>query len=201
MKKVIVVGATGVIGEAIVKKLQQHGFDVVPVSRSSGISVDIEDVKSIRQMYEKVGSFDALVAATGKTPFKQIDSLTYDDWLAGVSNKLLGQIHLVQEGQKYISDNGSFTLTSGILNKEPVPMSTVASVANAGLEGYVKVASLALRNKARVNVVSPTVVTEALARYGAFFPGFEPVDVDKVANAYLKSIAGMATGEVYEVGY
>ena len=33
---------------------------------------------------------------------------------------------------------GSFTLTSGILNVEPIAMSSIAATVNAGLEGFVK---------------------------------------------------------------
>ena len=63
------------------------------------------------------------------------------------------------------------------------------------LEGYIKAASLELRQKIRINVVSPTVITEALDAYAPFFPGFRPVDATEAAQAYLKSIAGIETGK------
>lgn len=58
-----------------------------------------------------------------------------------------------------------------------------------------------LRNAApiRINAVSPSVVTESLAQYGAFFPGFEAVDAARVAKAYYKALAGIQNGQIFRV--
>ncbi|MEX1210485.1 MAG: hypothetical protein WEA35_06375 [Candidatus Nanopelagicales bacterium] len=49
--------------------------------------------------------------------------------------------------------------------------------------------------------MSPTVFTEAWDDYGNYFPGFAPVPVAEAARAYVKSIDGQQTGQVYRVGY
>ncbi|MDE5007376.1 short chain dehydrogenase, partial [Francisella tularensis subsp. holarctica] len=74
------------------------------------------------------------------------------------------QIILVQIGSKYIIDGGSFTLTSGIFNVEPIALGRIAATVNAGLEGFVKAASWEYY-ECRRNVVSPTGVEEALDTY------------------------------------
>ncbi|CAM4270665.1 hypothetical protein GCM10009799_49370 [Nocardiopsis rhodophaea] len=51
----------------------------------------------------------------------------------------------------------------------------------------------------RVNAISPTVFTESLADYGAYFPGVPPVDLAQVARAYVRSIEGAQTGHIYEL--
>jgi len=51
----------------------------------------------------------------------------------------------------------------------------------------------------RINAVSPTVLTEALDKYGAFFPGFESASASRVALAYRRSLEGVETGKVYRV--
>ncbi|MFW3529732.1 short chain dehydrogenase, partial [Staphylococcus caprae] len=51
----------------------------------------------------------------------------------------------------------------------------------------------------RINNVSPNVVEEALDKYGEFFKGFTAVPVDKVANAFIKSVEGAQTGQTYKV--
>lgn len=56
----------------------------------------------------------------------------------------MGQVNLVRVGLPYIADNGSFTLTSGVLANEPMPGSAVISLVNAGLEGFARAAALAL---------------------------------------------------------
>ncbi len=58
-----------------------------------------------------------------------------------------------------------------------------------------------LKNNIRLNVVSPTVVTEALHIYADFFKGFESVGADTVAKAFVKSIEGIHNGKIYKVGF
>ena len=202
-KKIILIGASGTIGNATLQTLKSNGYKVVTASFSgttTDYSVDIQEPKSIEALYEKVGDFDGVVSTTGKVAFKEIDQIEQSDWDLSLSNKLLGQINLIQIGSKYISKGGSFTLTSGILNIEPIAKGSIAATVNAGLEAFVKSASLEYKNF-RVNVVSPTVVTQALEKYGPFFIGFESIDVSIVADAYLKSIAGISNGQVIKVGF
>ena len=67
--KIIVVGATGTIGRAIVDELSPR-HELVKVGNQKGdVNVDITSTESIVQMYETVGAFDALVSATGKGYF------------------------------------------------------------------------------------------------------------------------------------
>ncbi|MBK2094935.1 short chain dehydrogenase [Francisella philomiragia] len=202
-KKVVLIGASGVIGSATYNKFINAGYEVIPAtfSGSNGSHrIDIEDIESIENFFEKVGSFDALVSTTGKVAFKAVDELTQEDWSFSFRNKLLGQINLVQIGAKYINKGGSFTLTTGILNVEPIALGVAAATVNAAVEGFVKAATLEYKDF-RINTVSPTVVKEALAKYGPFFVGYEPVEAEKVANAYLKSVAGIANGSIIKAGY
>lgn len=76
-----------------------------------------------------------------------------------LNNKLMGQANLVRLGLPFISDGGSFTLTSGLLSREPIPGSAAISLVNAGLEGLVRAAALELSRGVRINVVSPPWVT------------------------------------------
>ncbi|MED7819802.1 MULTISPECIES: short chain dehydrogenase [unclassified Francisella] len=203
MKKVILIGASGTIGSATYESLKVAGYDVVTVSFSgekTDFSVDIQDPSSIKNLFEKVGSFDALVSTTGKVAFKSIQEIEQQDWDLSLSNKLLGQINLVQIGAKYINKGGSFTLTTGILNVEPIAMGSIAATVNAGLEGFVRAATLEYKGF-RINAVSPTVVEEALGKYGPFFVGYKPAKAKEVAQAYLKSVAGIANGQVIKVGF
>ncbi|APC97669.1 short chain dehydrogenase [Francisella frigiditurris] len=202
-KKIVLIGASGVIGSATYKKFIDAGYEVIPATYSGGNNshvIDIEDVDSIKKFFEKIGQFDALVSTTGKVAFKPVVNLSQEDWNFSFRNKLLGQINLVQIGANYIKEGGSFTLTTGILNVEPIALGTVAATVNGAIEAFVKAASLEYKNF-RINVVSPTVVKEALESYGPFFVGYEPVEAEKVANAYLKAVAGVANGSVLKVGY
>jgi hypothetical protein len=66
-------------------------------------------------------------------------------------------------------------------------------MANGALEAFVRSAAIEIAPR-RINVVSPSVFTESLPRYGDYFPGFHPVDLDDVARAFVKSVEGGGTG-------
>jgi len=70
-----------------------------------------------------------------------------------------------------------------------------ASAVNCVLEGFAKGAALELGRGQRINVVSPTVLTESLSVYGPYFIGFESVPAARVALAYARSVDGAGAAE------
>ncbi len=109
----------------------------------------------------------------------------------------MGQVNLVAIGLNYLNDRGSFTLTSGILNRDPILWGASAAMVNGAIDGFVKAAAIELTRGVRINAVSPTVVSESLDKYADFFRGFVAVPVHTVAQAYIKSVEGAQTGQVY----
>ena len=197
--KIIIVGATGTLGSAVTSDLEKD-HDIVKVGSSGGdFQVDIADVASIRAMFEKIGSFDALVSATGAVHFGPLGDINQDEWQLGLQNKLMGQINLVMEGAKHISDGGSFTLTSGIISKDPIRFGAAATTVCSALEGFAASAALELPRGIRLNVVSPTILEESVHLFGAAFAGFEPVPAAVAAKAFRKSVEGAKTGETLYV--
>lgn len=197
--KVLVVGGTGRIGTAVVDALTP-GNEVVVASRLSTVGVDIGDAQSITALFERTGTVDAVVCTAGATPFPVFADTTTDHFREGFDSKLLGQIDLVLRGIPHVRDGGSFTLISGVLGREPVASGVVASTINGALESFVTAAATELPRGLRINAVSPSVVTESLDVYGDYFPGFTPVPVADVARAFVKSVHGIQTGQVYELG-
>lgn len=197
--KIVVIGATGTIGRRVVEKLQsQH--EVVSVGSSSGdYQVDITSVESIKKMQEDISNIDAVISATGGAAFTALPELSVEENQIAINSKLLGQINLVLIGQQYLNNNGSFTLTSGIMMDDPNRLGSSAAMANGGITGFVTSAAIELNNGLRINNVSPNVVEEALDKYGEFFKGFTAVPVDKVADAYVKSVEGAQTGQTYRI--
>ena len=51
----------------------------------------------------------------------------------------------------------------------------------------------------RINVVSPTLLTESVSSFGALFPGAKTVSTARVARAYQRSVEGAQTGRTYRV--
>jgi NAD(P)-dependent dehydrogenase (short-subunit alcohol dehydrogenase family) len=198
--RVLVVGASGRLGTAVVDALADR-HEVVGASRSSGHVVDLTNPASIAGLYSSVGTVDAVVCTAGKTPYAALTELTSDQWLAGVRDKLLGQVELVRQGTPYVSDGGSFTLVSGVLGDDPIRTGSIAGTVNGGINSFVRAAAIELPRGLRVNAVSATVFEEALDHYGSLFPGFKPVPVAEAARAYVKCVEGPSTGQVIRVGY
>ncbi len=197
--RILVVGASGTIGRAIVAELGQR-HEVITAGRSSGeLQTDITDRTAIRTMFEKAGSVDALVSATGKVTFAPFEDMGAEDYEIGLKDKLMGQVNLVLIGRDNLSDGGSFTLTTGVLDSDPFLQCTSASMVNGAINAFVTAAAIEMPRAQRINVVSPGVIDEAMAVYAPFFRGFEPVPAARAALAYAKSVEGAQTGRVYRV--
>lgn len=197
--KILIVGAGGTLGRAVTAELGER-HEIVTAGRSSGdLRVDLRDSESIEAMYRELGKLDAVVCAAGKVPFAPLTELTEAKYVEGLQDKLLGQVRLVQLGLASLHDGGSFTLITGILAEQPIFAGACASMVNGAAEGYVRGAAIELPRGIRINVVSPSVLTEAMGSYGPFFRGFEPVSAARAALAFSRSVEGRETGKVYKV--
>jgi len=197
--KIIAVGGTGTLGTAVVKELSKR-HSVVTAGRNSGdVRVDITDAKSIEKMYQEVGKFDAVVSTTGNVHFGEFTKMTSENYFVGLNNKLMGQVNLVIVGLRYINNNGSFTLTSGMLSDDPIRNGSSAAMVNGAIDSFAIASAIEMPRGIRINAVSPTILTESVDAYGDYFIGFAPVGAARVAVAYSKSIEGAQTGQVYRV--
>jgi len=197
--KIIVVGGTGTVGKAVVKELSSRHSIICVGNHSGDFQVDIGDKASISQMYQKIGSFDALVATTGNVHFGALSEFTAEQYQIGLQSKLMGQINLVLLGLPHINEKGSFTLTSGILNHDPILYGSSAAMVNGAIDAFVLSAAIEMPKGIRINSISPTVLTESMDKYAEYFRGYEPVPSTRVALAYSKSVEGAQTGKVYRV--
>lgn len=192
--RIIQIGASGTIGSAVYQLLSGK-HEVIKASRSDGdLTVDISSPDSIRAMYAKAETFDAVVCTAGQARFGELSELTGEDFDFCLANKLMGQVNLVRIGRELINEWGSFTLTSGVLAQHPMPGSSAISLVNAGLEGFVRAAALEMVRGIRINVVSPPWVRETLERMGRDpLPGMPAAHV---AKGYQKSVESSVSGEV-----
>ncbi len=198
--KVMVIGASGTVGSSIVEDLKRD-HDIIRVGKHRGsLQVDLTDESSVRALFKRSGKVDAVVAATGSVHFGPLTEMTSVQFISGLQDKLMGQVRLVLNGKDYLNPGGSFTLTTGILTHNPIRTGVNATAVNAALEGFVLAAATELSDlRIRINAVSPTILTESLEKYAAFFPGFESVPACRVALAYRRSVDGVDTGKIYPV--
>lgn len=194
--RIIVVGAEGDIGKAACTALETR-HEIIKAGRSSGdVQVDLTDHASIEAMYDHVGLVDAVISTAGEVHFGPLQDFSEETFMLGLQSKVMGQINLVLVGMKRIADGGSFTLTSGVLDRVPIRMGSGAATANGALGGFVAGAAIEMPRAQRINVVSPGLLDVSVPRYGAWFAGHEPVSSRRVGLAYVRSVEGGATGEV-----
>ena len=194
--KVIVIGAEGDVGRAACAELSSR-HEIIRVGRNSGdLQADISDRASIEDLYRKTGAVDAVVSAAGNVRFGRLSELSESDFLFGLTNKVMGQINLVLAGLNNVRNGGSFTLTSGILDRDPVRVGCGAATANGALAGFVTGAAIDMPRGLRLNVVSPGLLDVSAEKYQSYFPGHETVSSARVGLAYAKSVEGALNGQV-----
>ncbi|WP_035054626.1 short chain dehydrogenase [Andreprevotia chitinilytica] len=197
--KILLIGANGTVGKAVAAELGTR-HEIIGAGRNSGdLRVDIESLASVEKLFKEAGPVDAVIATAGSVHFGPLAEFTPEQYAIGLNNKLMGQVNLVLAGQKVLNDGGSFTLTSGIVTRDPIRYGSSASMVNGAVEGFARSAAIELPRGLRINVVSPNVLVESLAGYAPYFRGFEAVPAARVALAYSKSVEGAQTGQVYEV--
>lgn len=194
--KILLIGASGTIGKAVTTALaNQH--EVIAANYSGGdVSVDIGNQASIKAMFEQVGNVDAIVSTAGLANFAALAELTDADYDLALNNKLMGQINLMRIGKNYLGENGSVTLTSGVLSQEPMQGSSVISMANGALESFIKAANLELENM-RINAVSPVFVKETMAMMG--MDTKDGLSAKDTAKAYVAAVTGTMSGKTLAV--
>ncbi|WP_196885921.1 short chain dehydrogenase [Aureivirga sp. CE67] len=197
--KILIIGGTGTIG----RKVSAHFIatdEVIVVGRTTpNISVEITNTDSIREMFERVGKVDAIISIVGEAKWKPFEDLSEEDFYVGIKSKLMGQVNIVRIGKEYLNENGSFTLTTGVLADDPVYMTTAAAMVNGGIHSFVLAAALEMKNGQRINVVSPDYVEDAYEKYKDFFPGHNCIPMRKVVNGYVRSVKGKGNGEIIRI--
>jgi NAD(P)-dependent dehydrogenase (short-subunit alcohol dehydrogenase family) len=194
--KIIVVGANGDIGKTVCDELGSR-HEIIKAGRSGGdIKVDMADRASVDAMYARCGRVDAVICTAGEVHFGLLHDFTEETFMLGLRQKVMGQVNLVLAGLGAVNDGGSFTLTSGVLDRDPIRMGSGAATANGALAGFVVGAAIEMPRGLRINVVSPGLLDVSVPRYGQWFPGHEPVSSKSVGLAYAKSVEGAITGKV-----
>jgi NAD(P)-dependent dehydrogenase (short-subunit alcohol dehydrogenase family) len=197
--KVIVIGAAGTIGKAIVEELGRR-HDIVTVGQRRGQhQADITDFTQVQALFARVGKADAVVVAAGIMALEPLAQMTPERFRIGLDSKLMGQVHVALAAQHALNDGGSITLTSGIDVYHPIRHGANAVTSNSAVEGFVRGAAIELARGIRINAVNPGLLTESKEAYGHLFPGFETVPARRVALAYSRSVDGVQTGQIYKV--
>ena len=202
--RILVIGASGELGRAVVAELGERHDIVTAGSKSGDVRIDIANPASIVAGLAAAGPLDAVVCAAGSVNFAPLATiapapLAQSPYGLGLVNKLMGQVNLTLAARDVLRDGGSITLIAGVLADTPIVAGSSASMVNGAVESFVTAAAIELPRGIRINAVSPTVFAESMGAYGPFFRGFDAVPVARAARAFSRSVEGRQTGQVYKV--
>jgi NAD(P)-dependent dehydrogenase (short-subunit alcohol dehydrogenase family) len=193
--KVVVIGATGTIGSAVVRALEGK-HQVIRASRHALARVDIMDPTSVRALFTSLKGIDGIVCCAGEARFGELEALTDSDFEHSLRNKLMGQVNVVRHGLPSLGANGAIVLTGGTLGRHPMKGSAAIAMVNAGIEGFVRAAALEAPRAIRINAVSPGWVRETLVKLG-----MDPatgMPASELARAYVSVLEGTMNGQTIE---
>ncbi|MFE2042623.1 short chain dehydrogenase [Streptomyces sp. NPDC059477] len=191
--KVLVVGATGMIGGAVADTLEAS-HEVVRAARRGPVAVDLADPPSLDALFDQVTALDAVVCCAASGPLVDLATVTDDAFEAGVRGKLLGQVALARRALRHLRDGGSITLTGGTFT-DPLEHGSLGALVNTGLEGFVRNASAELPRGLRINLISPGWIRETLEAMG--LDGGAGTPVTEVARAYADAVEGTGQGRIW----
>lgn len=221
--RVLVAGATGVLGRAVAESLHERGARVVAAGRdttrldevagalgTTGQHLDVVDVDScasaVRGAVEELGGLDLLVVATGAAGFgraTELDEAVAEELFAV---NTLGPMALVRAAAPYLAEardgEGTAAVLSAVLADLPTAGMADYSAAKAALATWLQVLRREERRAFRVLDVRPPHLdtgldTRALAGSPPRLPAAMPHG--QVLSAILQAVGGNAT-EIVMVG-
>ena len=134
----VIIGGTSGIGKALAMKLRNENNTVHVASRHTGL--DISNEKSICEYFESIGVFDHLIVTAGSSaPAGKVTDVATADAKTAFDTKFWGSLNVTKHAARYMTPNGSITLTTGMLSRKVVAGTYVKTAINAALESVTKV--------------------------------------------------------------
>jgi NAD(P)-dependent dehydrogenase (short-subunit alcohol dehydrogenase family) len=179
----VVTGAAGGLGRAISEELEGRGYEVVGLSRSTGVdAADEEQVVAAFARLERLAVLVNNAALLGMTPFAE---LTAADWDAQLASGLRAAFLCSREAFRRMTPGGSIvnvSSLSGVAGAEKFPGMAAYVAAKSGLAGLTEVLAVEGRPLGiRVNAVSPGAIDTAMLKIsGVAGPTLEPAAVARI---------------------
>lgn len=196
-RRILVIGGNGTIGSAVVRELSSD-HAVTSSGRSTDPSVDLADLGSIETLAGRLAvepPLDAVVVCAGGGMPGLVDELDLSQALDAFRPKLLGQIAVAKAAPRFVRPGGAVVLTSGLLDRHPMPGMSHLSMVNAAIRAFVGAAATESR-PIRTCLVSPGLVEESPQRVLDFFSGMVGIPAAELAKVYRRLIESGDDGEV-----
>ncbi len=216
--RVLVVGATGVLGGLTARALVEHGARVVATGRDAErlgavaevcgtepITLDVVDVEAcaaaVASAAEQLGGLDAVVVATGVPAFgpaTETDPAVAEELFAV---NTLGPMAVVRAAAAHLSEGGTVAVLSAILADLPTNQMAEYSASKAALSAWLGVVRRENRRRFAVIDVRPPHLDTGLSEHplAGQAPRLpEPLPGSDVVDALLSALTHGATEIVWD---
>jgi NAD(P)-dependent dehydrogenase (short-subunit alcohol dehydrogenase family) len=156
----VVTGSAGGLGTAIAAELGGRGYEVVGLSRSTG--VDVSDEKSVWAAFDGLDRLDVLVNNAAVLINKPLVEMTAEEWDLQLGSGLRSAFLCSREAFRRMREGGSIvniSSLSGVQGAEKFPGMAAYVAAKSGLAGLTEVMAVEGRPLGiRVNAISPGAI-------------------------------------------
>lgn len=156
-KKIVIVGATGVLGSHLAQQLSQAGAQVAAIVRDASLIdstiitqhtiADLTDTAAIATALTALAPFDGLINAAGVVAFGNIAELD-DATLAQLfAVNAIAPIIMLRESSKHITEGGFFANITAVVAQQPMAGMAAYSASKAAVWGAMIAATRELRRQ------------------------------------------------------
>lgn len=156
-KKIVIVGATGVLGSHLATQLADAGAHVSAIVRDPSLLdsatvtqhavADITDTAALAAALTALAPFDGLINAAGVVAFGNVAELEDATLTRLFAVNSIAPIVMLREASKHISEGGFFVNITAVVAQQPMAGMAAYSASKAGVWGAMIGAARELRRQ------------------------------------------------------
>ena len=156
-KKIVIVGATGVLGSRLAAQLSDAGAQVAAIVRDASLLdattvtqhaiADLTDTASLSAALAALAPFDGLINAAGVVAFGNIAELDDATLTQLFAINSIAPIVMLRESSKHINEGGFFANLTAVVAQQPMAGMAAYSASKAAAWGAMIAATRELRRQ------------------------------------------------------
>ncbi len=202
MKKALIIGASGGIGDAIATRLEESEIEVTRLSRSSD-QLDVTDADSVdRVLGNQTGSFDLILVTTGilapqgGQPEKSLDQIDAAAMAEVLAVNTIGPALVLRHAPRLLEQEGRpvvavLTARVGSIGDNALGGWYSYRASKAAANQIVHTAAIEIRRKNKLAVVVALHPGTVATSFTQDFPGHKKVAPGEAAENLLRVIDGL----------
>lgn len=164
MKRSIIIGASGAVGQAVVSELQNDGIATIQTSSQEGKDgyshINLSDKHSIEAFAKTIDAVDYVILAAGKEPQQNLEGLTWEHFNEMIDIHYKGPLWLIKQLQPKLNDGACITLISSVAAYRGSYDPTYSSLKGA-VNSLTKTLARELSPTVRVNAIAPGLIQDS----------------------------------------